>query len=102
MKNNKHGKDGFTLVEIMIVIAIIGLLAAIAIPNYAKCRERAYMATCVNNLQKIDGAMSALRAGPASRIATRSARSRRLRCARGNPSRTSWWIDRATGSPGPA
>ena len=59
MKNNKHGRDGFTLVEIMIVVAIIGLLAAIAIPNYAKCRERAYQATCINNLQKIDGAMHA-------------------------------------------
>jgi prepilin-type N-terminal cleavage/methylation domain-containing protein len=57
MKNNRRGKDGFTLVEIMIVVAIIGLLASIAIPSYAKSRRQAYTVTCINNLQKIDGAM---------------------------------------------
>ncbi|HVM50125.1 MAG TPA: prepilin-type N-terminal cleavage/methylation domain-containing protein [Candidatus Acidoferrum sp.] len=57
MKNDTCGKGGFTLVEIMIVVAIMGLLAAVAIPNYVKTRERAYLATCVENLQKIDGAI---------------------------------------------
>jgi len=57
MKNNACGEDGFTLVEIMIVVAIIGLLASIAIPNYAKAKERAYIATCINNLQQIEGAI---------------------------------------------
>jgi prepilin-type N-terminal cleavage/methylation domain-containing protein len=50
-------RAAFTLIEIMIVVAIIGLLAAIAIPSYAKSRERAYAVACINNLQKIDGAI---------------------------------------------
>ncbi len=46
----------FTLVEIMIVVAIIGLLAAIAIPNFVKARTTSQANACVNNLRQIDGA----------------------------------------------
>src|SRR2546429_7343463 len=56
MQINTNKKAGFTLVEIMIVVAIIGLLAAIAIPNFVKARENAQLNSILNNLRIIDGA----------------------------------------------
>ena len=59
MKTNKTSrKAGFTLVEIMIVVAIIGLLAAIAIPNFIKARATSQQNACINNLRQIDGAIN--------------------------------------------
>jgi prepilin-type N-terminal cleavage/methylation domain-containing protein len=56
--SNKAAPDrqGFTLVEIMIVVAIIGLLASIAIPNFVRARAAAQASACINNLTKIDAA----------------------------------------------
>jgi len=52
----KQNRKGFTLVEIMIVVAIIGILAAIAIPNFIKSRKQSQMNACIANLKQIQGA----------------------------------------------
>jgi prepilin-type N-terminal cleavage/methylation domain-containing protein len=57
MQTKTNRKSGFTLVEIMIVVAIIGLLAAIAIPNFIRARTKSQQNACINNLRQIDGAI---------------------------------------------
>ena len=56
MKIAVNQTRGFTLVEIMIVVALVGLLASIAMPNFVKARSQSQVNACVNNLRKIDDA----------------------------------------------
>ena len=58
MKTNLTHKSGFTLVEIMIVCAIVALLSAIAIPAFAKNRAFSRRSICMANLKQIESAKS--------------------------------------------
>jgi prepilin-type N-terminal cleavage/methylation domain-containing protein len=51
------GRAGFTLVEIMIVVAIIALLAAIAVPGFLRARKRSQASKIINDLRMLDAAM---------------------------------------------
>jgi prepilin-type N-terminal cleavage/methylation domain-containing protein len=60
-----HHKAGFTLVEIMIVVATIGLLAGIGIPSFNEARKKSSTNACLNNLRQMEGAkqMAAMEQG---------------------------------------
>ena len=55
-KTPKSFQAGFTLVEIMIVVAILGLLVSLALPNFIKSRTNAQKQVCIENLAQIESA----------------------------------------------
>jgi prepilin-type N-terminal cleavage/methylation domain-containing protein len=57
LKNINKRRGGFTLVEIMIVVAIIALLAAIAVPGFLRARKRSQATRILNDLRMIDSAV---------------------------------------------
>jgi len=57
MKSRNSRRSGFTLVEIMIVVGLIGMLLAIAIPNFVKARNTSQVSACINNLHQVDNAI---------------------------------------------
>ena len=59
----KRMLKGFTLVEIMIVVAIIAILAAVAIPNFIRYRKTAQMNACISNLKQLQAACEQARMG---------------------------------------
>jgi type IV pilus assembly protein PilA len=59
MLSRLHRKEGFTLIELMIVIAIIGILAAIAIPQFSAYRQRSYNSSAQSDIRNIATAQEA-------------------------------------------
>ena len=57
MRTASLSRKGFTLVEIMIVVAIIALLAAIAVPGFLRARKRSQASKILNDLRMIDSAV---------------------------------------------
>ena len=66
----KRMKKGFTLVEIMIVVAIIAILAAVAIPNFLKYRADARTQACVSNMKQLQTAAESWRTTASDPTAT--------------------------------